>query len=206
MAGVNPLNLLQSMGFGTPAAAGAPSASHLPEPKGTRSAAAAPKAAEPEAAGEFPMMAPNADGDKTGARADDSELEASEESAAQRLRDKAGSGKRASRMPRPAASTSAAMKRPAAAAADPPPMKKAKKQKKGGVTESDLPRGFKLNLKEFLCKKVAAKYPSKGACTSKLYSEGGKQATAKKLSVDDVKLAQKVAYSIGSYFWVNSGL
>ncbi|CAK0853717.1 unnamed protein product [Prorocentrum cordatum] len=159
-------------------------------------------------AGQFPMAPPAVD-ERAGACADDSD--ASEESAAGRLRTKAtGKGKAAGRMPRPAASAAAA-KRPASAApssgdADPPPMKKAKEAKKGGVTESDLPKGSKLNLKEFLSKRVAAKYPSKGACTSKLYTEGGKQARDEKLSSDDVKLAQKVAYGIGSSFWVNSGL
>ena len=212
-AGMDPYNMLQCLR--SSADAGASSASHLPEPKGSRSAAEPTGAAEPKAgvraddsAGTFPMAPPAVD-EKAGACADDSD--ASEESAAERLRTKAtGKGKAAGRMPRPAASASAA-KRPASAApssgdADPPPMKKAKEAKKGGVTESDLPKGFKLNLKEFLSKSVAAKYPSKGAYTSKLYAEGGKQARDKQLSSDDVKLAQKVAHSIGSSFWANCGL
>ncbi|CAK0836116.1 unnamed protein product [Prorocentrum cordatum] len=212
-AGMDPYNMLQC--FRSSAGAGASSASHLPEPKGSRSAAEPTGAAEPKAgvraddsAGTFPMPPPAVD-EKAGACAGDSD--ASEESAAERLRTKAtGKGKAAGRMPRPAASASAA-KRPASAApssgdADPPPMKKAKEAKQGGVTESDLPKGFKLNLKEFLSKSVAAKYPSKGAYTSKLYAEGGKQARDKQLSSDDVKLAQKVAHSIGSSFWANCGL
>ena len=137
-----------------------------------------------------------------GARAEEEEL--SEDDAAKRLRDKSSR-----RMRRPAAASG--MKRPAAAAAasggaDAPPAKKPKKLKTGSLAAKDLPKGFKLDLTNFLDTKVAAKYPSKGAYTSKIYAEGGKQAMAQRLSLDDVKRVQKIAYGIASSFWANSGL